>query len=77
MNDAQALEWLAEARKAGACNTRLAPYEAKAAAGELKVSDMDPKDAVWMLCLAKNAGNRKALKALAGNTPEAVWVDKA
>ena len=53
MNDPKAMELLQMAQKANACAERLAPYVAKAAAGNLKMSDLRSEDAVWILAVIK------------------------
>jgi hypothetical protein len=65
MNDPQAVAWLNAAKAAGACGTRLTPYEAKAARNDLKVSDIAPDDAIWILAAVKDVQNVAALKVIA------------
>jgi len=70
MNDPKAVELLMAAKKAGACSPRIAPYDAKMAAGTLQMSDIDPKDAVWLLAIVKPA-DKQDLKTIAGSSP---WI---
>ena len=70
MNDPKAVELLQAAKQAGACSTRIAPYEAKRVAGTLQMNDISSKDAVWFLAVVKPADKRD-LKEIAGSSP---WV---
>ena len=65
MNDLQAVAILNAAKKARACDSRLAPYEEKAASGNLQISDLAPDDAIWILAAVKNVPNVAVLKAIA------------
>jgi len=66
MNEPLAVAWLEAVKRTGkACGVRLAPYEAAAANGTLKTSDVTPIDAVWILGLVKDAPNRDVLKVIA------------
>jgi hypothetical protein len=64
MNDPKAVELLQLAQRANACSERLAPYVAKAAAGNLQMSDIESKDAIWLLAAAKPC-DKQSLKAIA------------
>lgn len=64
MNDPKAVELLQMALKAHACSERIAPYVAKAAAGNLTMADLQSKDAVWMLAVVKPS-NVVGLKSIA------------
>lgn len=64
MNDPKALELLQMAQKVNACSERMAPYVAKAAAGNLQMSDLESKDAIWILAVVKPS-DVQGLKSIA------------
>jgi hypothetical protein len=65
MNDPKAMELLQMAQRASACAERLAPYEAKAAAGNLQMSDVNPQDAIWVLAAVKLGDHVTSVKNVA------------
>jgi hypothetical protein len=65
MNDPKAMELLQMAQRANACVERLAPYAAKAAAGNLQMSDLRAQDAVWILAVVKPSDCFSSVKGVA------------
>lgn len=75
MNDPKAIELLEAAKGTGrACTIKLSGYIEKAEKDELKMSDLLPGDAVWMLACIKGVPYRDELKGIIRGTQAARWM---